>query len=304
MEPLLAVAWTSPTRPGAASGVGVGVGLGVGLGVGARRHGERAGHLRERVGHRVPRVGRVPEHHVVPVEGLAARARGHVVRQRVQALEPGLQLAAPVGIEPHADGQEGERGPVAEQSLRLGEHGGGGRARDVVLAVGEEHDGRSRRVRRQIGRGLLHRLHVVRVAADLADDGRIGAPAVLPGREAEAVRELLDRGRIRVEREVLAPGKAGGSTGERDERDDGVPVHEVVAGHLDPVGDVVERVRELRAIGLVAQDGAREVERDDDVRRLRRIRGDRGGDADGHDDDGHRAPDRAQQRAAQAGIGC
>ena len=36
----------------------------------------------------------------------------------------------------------------------------------------------------------------------------------------------------------------------------------------------------------------------------RRIRGDRGGDADGHDDDGHRAPDRAQQRAAQAGIGC
>ena len=206
-----------------------------------------------------------------------------------KVLEPGLQLASPLGIEPHADGEERERGPVPNSRWASG-----ARRRqacpDVVLAVGEEHDGRSGRVCRQVGRRLIHRLHVVRVGADLADDRRIGAPPVLPGRQAEAVRELLDRSGIGVERQVLAPGKPAARLANGTSEMTAFPFTR--SSRVTSTRSAMSSSAFANWCDWACRSGWSSRSR----ARPRRPTGsagpgDAGRDADGHEDDGHRAPD-------------
>ena len=114
---------------------------------------------------------------------------------------PAVERGPLLRIEAHPDRQQRERGAAAEESIAGGLDLADRDALDVVLAVGEQDDGRPDRVGGQVLGGLLHRGDVVRVDADLLRQGRV---------EALAVR-ARDRAQAAGERARPSPGCSGGA---------------------------------------------------------------------------------------------
>ena len=131
----------------------------------ASAHGEGARDLMQGDADRGAGVARRGEDDLGPGEGHAVPARRHALDD-AELLEAPLQLAAQLWIEAHADREQRERRPRAEELVPRRLHLTCGNAADIVLAVREEDQRRSLGGGWEMNRRLLHRGDVVRVETD------------------------------------------------------------------------------------------------------------------------------------------
>ena len=231
-----------------------------------RRHGrdrERAGGVLERDRHGVARlVGRL-EHDLRPVEYRPADAGGHVLDDP-HPEEPGLERAALRSLEAHPDGQECDRRAGPEQSIANDLHLADRYALDVVLAVGEQDQRRSDRVRWKVLGSLLHRRDVVRVDPDLPREGGIETLSVRARHGSQTVGEAGDGLRITEELQVRAALVVDRLRGELDDRHGGVARDEVRRCLVDASRDPLEGGTEASPVRRVLEDRGRKVEDEHD----------------------------------------
>ena len=178
---------------------------------------------------------------------------------------PGRQRGTLLRVEAHPDRQQGERGAAPEESIAGRLDPADGDARDVVLAVGEQDDGRPDRVGGEVLGRLLHRGDVVRVDADLLRQAGVEALAVRACDRAQAAGELGDRLRAVQEVQVGAARVVDRLRRELDDARRRVARDKVRRGRRDAIGDRLESRRELVAVRLVVEDRRGEVEDEDDL---------------------------------------